>query len=80
LAKAAENKISKPLYAAVVRIAIKPDQFIADLKALPRPVSKAAEVRGYKVKRSVPKLTTEEQQQCEDIANQMMTEAMRPRS
>jgi hypothetical protein len=59
-----------------------PDQFIADLKALPVPAQKdseATKVRGYKIKRSVPKLTAEEQQQREDIANQMMSEAMRSR-
>ncbi len=47
-----------------------PDQFIAYLKALPQPVPKLEETirQGYKVKRSVPKLTPEEQRQREEIA------------
>jgi hypothetical protein len=58
-----------------------PDQFIAHLKALPSPLPQdsATTHHGYKVKRSAPKLTDEEQRQREDVANQMMTEAMQPR-
>jgi hypothetical protein len=58
-----------------------PDQFIAHLKTLPVPVPKDSVTthHGYKVKRSAPKLTVEEQRQREDLANRMMAEAMRPR-
>jgi hypothetical protein len=58
-----------------------PDQFIAHLKTLPVPVPKDSVTthHGYKVKRSAPKLTVEEQRQREDTANRMMAEAMRPR-
>ncbi|MEI6196406.1 MAG: type IV secretion system DNA-binding domain-containing protein, partial [Verrucomicrobiota bacterium] len=58
-----------------------PDQFIAYLKTLPVPVPKDSVTthHGYKVKRSAPKLTVEEQRQREDLANQMMAEAMRPK-
>ncbi len=58
-----------------------PDQFIADLKTLPLPVAKDSVTtrQGYKVKRSAPKLTLDEQRQREDIANRAMAEAMRPR-
>jgi hypothetical protein len=58
-----------------------PDQFITHLKTLPVPVPKdsVSTHRGYKVKRSAPKLTVEEQQQREETANRMMAEAMRPR-
>ena len=57
-----------------------PDQFIAHLKALPSPVPKDSVTmkHGYKVKRSAPKLTVEERRQREQVANQMMAEAMRP--
>ncbi len=57
----------------------KPDQFIAHLKTLPAPAPKDSVTthHGYKVKRSAPKLAVEEQQQREDLANQMMAEAMR---
>ncbi|HXI84705.1 MAG TPA: type IV secretion system DNA-binding domain-containing protein [Verrucomicrobiae bacterium] len=56
-----------------------PDQFIAYLKALPQPVPKLEETirRGYKIKRSVPKLTPEEQRQREDIAYRLLAETMR---
>jgi Type IV secretion-system coupling protein DNA-binding domain len=67
---------------AAARVAyFEPDQFIAHLETLPVPVPKdSVTVRhGYKVKRSVPKLTVEEQRQREDTANRMMAEAMRPR-
>jgi hypothetical protein len=58
-----------------------PDQFIAHLKTLPVPVPKDSVTthHGYKVKRSAPKLTVEEQRQREDTANRMMAEAMRPK-
>ena len=58
-----------------------PDQFIAHLKTLPVPVPKDSVTthRGYKVKRSAPRLTVEEHRQREDTANRMMAEAMRPK-
>lgn len=67
---------------AAARVAYyQPDQFIAHLKTVPQPVPQdsATTHHGYKVKRSAPKLTVEEQRQREDLANQMMAEAMRPR-
>lgn len=67
---------------AAARVAYyQPDQFIAHLKTLRQPVPKDSVTthHGYKVKRSAPKLTVEEQRQREDLANQMMAEAMRPR-
>jgi hypothetical protein len=56
-----------------------PDPFIAHLKTLPVPVPKDSVTthHGYKVKRSAPKLTLEEQRQREDTANRAMAEAMR---
>jgi hypothetical protein len=56
----------------------KPDPFIVFLKALkpPTPQPSETEYAGYKVKRSVPKLSAEEQKQKEDIANRIMIEAM----
>lgn len=56
-----------------------PDPFIAYLKALKPPAPQASETRygGYKIKRSVPKLSTQEQKQKEDIANRIMAETMR---
>ena len=56
-----------------------PDDFISTLKALPQPVVKPADmkVRGYKVTRSVPTLTTEERKQKEDIAHRSISETMR---
>ena len=58
-----------------------PDQFIAHLKTLlvPAPKDAVTTHHGYKVKRSAPKLTVEEQRQREDTANRMMAEAMHPR-
>ncbi len=55
-----------------------PDSFIAHLKSLPLPVPKDSTTirRGYKIRRSAPALTAEEQKQREDLANQMMAEAM----
>jgi hypothetical protein len=57
----------------------KPDPFIAYLKALKPPVPQPSETQygGYKVKRSVPKLSAQEQKQKEDIANRIMAETMR---
>jgi hypothetical protein len=56
-----------------------PDPFIAYLKALkpsaPQPTE--TEYAGYKVKRSIPKLSAQEQKQKEDIANRIMAETMR---
>jgi hypothetical protein len=56
-----------------------PDPFIAYLKALPPPTAQPSESEfsGYKIKRTIPKLSAEEQRQKEDIANQAMREAMR---
>ena len=56
-----------------------PDQFIADLKALKPPTPQASETQygGYKIKRSIPKLSAQEQQQKEDIANRVMADTMR---
>ncbi len=56
-----------------------PDPFIAFLKALTAPTPAPTETKyaGYKVKRSVPKLSAAEQQQKEDIANHIMAEALR---
>jgi hypothetical protein len=56
-----------------------PDAFIAHLKTLeiPAPKDTVTVRRGYKVKRSVPKLTPEEQRQREDMAHRVMAEAMR---
>ena len=56
-----------------------PDPFIVHLKALQPPQSQPTETQygGYKVKRSVLKLSAPEQKQKEDIANRIMAEAMR---
>ncbi|HXR46455.1 MAG TPA: type IV secretion system DNA-binding domain-containing protein [Candidatus Limnocylindrales bacterium] len=56
-----------------------PDPFIMYLRALKSPVPQPTETQygGYKVKRSVPKLSAPEQKQKEDIANRIMAEAMR---
>lgn len=56
-----------------------PDPFIEHLKSLPTTAPPSAETvhRGYKVKRSAPKLTLEEQRQHEDMATKIMAEAMR---
>jgi transcriptional regulator with XRE-family HTH domain len=55
-----------------------PDQFIARLKTLPPPQEAPVTNRGFKVKRSIPALTDAEQRQRENLANQMMAEAMQP--
>jgi hypothetical protein len=56
-----------------------PDAFITYLNALKPPVPQPTETQygGYKVKRSVPKLSALEQKQKEDIANRIMAETMR---
>jgi hypothetical protein len=67
---------------AAARVAYyQPDQFIAYLKTVPVeiPKEKITVRRGYKVKRSAPALTEAEQRQREELANQMMAEAMRPK-
>ncbi len=58
-----------------------PDQFIADLKTLPLPVAKDSVTtrQGYRVKRSAPKLTLEEQRQREEISNRVLADASRPK-
>jgi hypothetical protein len=53
-----------------------PDPFIAYLKSLPPPKEASVMNRGFKVKRSIPALTDEEQRQREGIANQRMAEAI----
>jgi hypothetical protein len=56
-----------------------PDQFIAYLKALKPPTAQPSEAQygGYKIKRSIPKLSAQEQTQKEDIANHVMADTMR---
>lgn len=54
-----------------------PDKFISHLKELPRPASAPEERRGYKIKRSAPNLTPEEQQQREDAAIRLIAQTMR---
>ena len=54
-----------------------PDQFIADLKILPAPETPATTSHGYKVKRSTPALTPDEQRQREESAIRLIAEAMR---
>jgi len=55
-----------------------PDPFIAYLKTLKPPEPKASETEygGYKIKRSIPKLSAQEQTQKEDIANRVMEDTM----
>lgn len=67
--------------AAARVVYFEPDQFIAHLKTLPvRDPKEAVNTRhGYKVKRSTPMLTPEERRQREEMAHQMMAEAMRPK-
>jgi hypothetical protein len=56
-----------------------PDPFIAYLKTLQTPPAQLSEAEygGYKIKRSIPKLSAQEQKQKGDIANRVMTEAIR---
>jgi hypothetical protein len=56
-----------------------PDPFIAYLRALKPSVPQPSEAQygGYKIKRSIPKLSAPEQQQKEDIANRIMAETIR---
>jgi hypothetical protein len=62
---------------AAARVAYyQPDPFIAYLKTLPPPQAAPVTKRGYRVKRSMPALTDEEQRQREEIANQRMAEAI----
>ena len=58
-----------------------PDQFIAHIRTLPMPAPKDSVTihRGYRVKRTTAKLTAEEHQQREDLANQVIAEAVRPK-
>lgn len=62
-------------------IYVQPDQFIDQLQALELPIPKAPPVpemrRGYKIKRSILKLTPEEQKQREEAAIRSIAEAMR---
>jgi hypothetical protein len=56
-----------------------PDQFIAYLKTLPMPAPLPSETEfaGYKVKRSYPQLTPEEQKRREDIGHRTMADAIK---
>ena len=57
-----------------------PEAFIKHLKVLPPPPTPQpteTTYGGYKVKRSMPKLSSVEQKQKEDVANRIMSEAMR---
>jgi hypothetical protein len=56
-----------------------PDPFIAYLKTLKPPELQSSETEygGYKIKRSIPKLSAQEQTQKEDIANRVMADTMR---
>ena len=56
-----------------------PDPFIAHLKALqpPTPQPSEGEFNGYRIRRSIPKLSAKEQLQKEDIANRIMADALR---
>jgi Type IV secretion-system coupling protein DNA-binding domain len=57
----------------------RPDPFIAYLKQLKSPMPQPSETEhgGYKIRRSAPKLSAQEREQKEDIANRVMAEAMR---
>ena len=61
-----------------------PDQFVAHLQAFAPTVPNVPEMpptrRGYKIKRSLPKLTTEEQKQREDAAIRSIAETMKKKS
>jgi hypothetical protein len=59
----------------------KPDAFIAYLKTLKPPETQptVTQYGGYKIKRSVPKLSVEEQKQKEDISHRIMAGAIRPK-
>jgi hypothetical protein len=77
ISKAVSGSLGSQLVARVEYS--QPDAFIAYLKALQPSASQPTETQygGYKVKRSVPKLSAPEQKQKEDIANRIMAEAMR---
>ena len=81
IAAAVSGSLGSEMAACVVYC--QPDQFIAHLQPLPAPISKAPEApamrRGYKVKRSIPKLTPEEQKQREDVAIRSIAETLRKR-
>ena len=56
-----------------------PDPFIAHLKSLqpPTPQPSESEFNGYRIRRSIPKLSAKEQQQKEDISNRIMADALK---
>jgi hypothetical protein len=58
-----------------------PDPFIAYLKSLKPATPQPSETvsGGYKIRRSVPKFSPQERRQKEDVANRVITEAMRKR-
>lgn len=64
--------------AAQVRY-FQPDPFIAHLKQLkpPEPQPSETSYGGYKIKRSMPKLSLQERRQKEDLANSIIAEAIR---
>ena len=61
-----------------------PDQFVAHLQAFAPIVREVPEMpptrRGYRIKRSLPKLTTEEQKRREDAAIRSIADAMKKKS
>jgi hypothetical protein len=57
-----------------------PDQFIAELKALPMPKQGPKTVRGYKIKRSAATVTPEEQKQREEVAIRLIAESMKKKN
>ena len=57
-----------------------PDQFIAELKALPMPEQAPKTVRGYKIKRSAATVTPEEQKQREEVAIHLIAESMKKKT
>jgi DNA invertase Pin-like site-specific DNA recombinase len=77
IGKAVSGSLGSELAARVEYF--QPDPFIAYLKALKPPTPQPSETQygGYKVKRSIPKLSAQEQRQKEDIANRIMAETMR---
>ena len=79
IGKAVSGSLGAALAAKVE--CFQPDPFIAYLKALKPPTPQPTETQygGYKVKRSIPKLSVQEQKQKEDIASRIMAEAMRPK-
>jgi len=57
-----------------------PDEFIAELKALPMPEQAPKTVRGYKIKRSAATVTPEEQKQREEVAIRLIAESMKKKT